>query len=116
MKKKNIIDKNFLEKIPARNEEIGWKKEDDGLITLEVKNTGWANKLAQVFFKRPKVSYIHLDKMGSFIWPRLDGKINITELGKLVDEHFGKEAHPLYERLAKYLQIMHSYHFIKWVE
>lgn len=116
MKKKNIIDKNFLEKIPMRSEGIGWKTDDNGLITLEIENTGWANKLAQAFFKRPKLSYIHLDKMGSFIWPLLDGKMTITQLGKQVEDHFGEEAHPLYERLSKYLQIMHSYHFIKWVE
>ena len=53
-------------------------------------------------------------KMGSFIWPLLDGKINITELGKLVEKEFGDEAQPLYERLAQYFRILDSYHFIEW--
>lgn len=115
-KNKNIIPKNYLDKIPSRPDGIEWNVNDEGIVTLEIKNTGWANKIAQVFFKRPKVSYIHLDKMGSFIWPIMDGKMDITAIGKLVDEKFGKEAHPLYERLAKYFQIMDSYHFVKWVE
>ena len=114
--KKNIIPKNYLDKIPSRPDSIEWKTDSEGKVTLEVKNTGWANKLAQVMFKRPKVSYIHLDKMGSFIWPLMDGQNDITAIGKLVDEKFGEEAHPLYERLARYFQIMDSYHFISWVE
>ena len=115
-KNKNIIPKNYLDKIPSRPNGIEWNTNDDGIVTLEIKNTGWANKIAQVFFKRPKTSYIHLDKMGSFIWPVMDGKMDITAIGKLVDEKFGEDAHPLYERLARYFQIMDSYHFVNWIE
>lgn len=113
-KKKIIISKNYLEQIPSRPSSIGWKTKEDGSVTLEIKNTGWANQVAQKLFKRPKISYVHLDKMGSFIWPLLDGKINITELGKLVEKEFGDEAQPLYERLAQYFRILDSYHFIEW--
>ena len=52
--------------------------------------------------------------MGSFIWPLLDGKKDIVELGKLVETEFGEKASPLYERLAKYFQILESYEFIEW--
>ena len=113
--KKNIISRNYLEKIPARADGIDWEVGEDGLITLLIQNTGWANRLAQTFFRRPKVSYIHLDRFGSFLWPLLDGEKNIIELGKLVEEHFGEEANPLYERLARYFQIVDSYHFIRWI-
>jgi len=114
-KKQNIISHNYLEKIPARVDSIGWETGEDGLITLSIENTGWANRLAQTFFHRPKVSYVHLDRFGSFLWPLLDGEKSILELGKLVEEHFGEEANPLYERLARYFQIVDSYHFIRWI-
>ena len=52
--------------------------------------------------------------MGSFVWPLLDGEKDIIALGKLVKEHFGDKAEPLYERLAKYFQILESYTFIQW--
>ena len=113
-KKKNIISQNYLEKIPQRPESIGWKSDETGIVTLEIENKGWANRIAQKFFKRPKISYVHLDEMGSFIWPLLDGERNIIELGKLVEEHFGEKASPLYERLARYFQILESYRFIAW--
>lgn len=114
MKKKQIIiPENYLERIPVRAD-IPWKTDGAGIVTLEIENKGWANRIAQKLFFRPKVSYIHLDKTGSFLWPLLDGEKTITELGKLVEEEFGEEAHPLYERLAQYFRILDSYHFISW--
>lgn len=115
-KKKNIISKNYLEKIPVRPQSIGWETDKDGVVTLSVENKGWANRIAQKLFRRPKTSYIHLDEMGSFIWPLIDGEKNIIELGKLVEEHFGEKANPLYERLARYFQILESYRFVEWKE
>ena len=55
-----------------------------------------------------------MEEVGSFVWPLLDGEKNIVELGRLVEERFGEKANPLYERLAKYFQILDSYHFIEW--
>ena len=115
-KKQMVISKNYLDKIPARPENIAWSVDQKGIVTLEIENKGWANFLAQKLFKRPKTSYVHLDEMGSFLWPVLDGKLSITELGKKVDEQFGENAHPLYERLARYFQILDSYHFVKWIK
>lgn len=107
---------NFLEKVPVRNDSISWTRGEDGKITLEIENKGFFNRLAQKLFKKPPVSYVHLDELGSFVWPLLDGQKDITALGKLVEEKFGEEAHPLYERLAQYFRILDSYRFIKWVQ
>ena len=107
-------NENFLEKIPCRKDGINWTADESNIVTLEIENKGIFNRIAQKLFKKPKISYIHLDEMGSFIWPLLDGEKNIIELGKLVDAHFGEKAHPLYERLARYFQIMDSYRFIDW--
>lgn len=115
MKKKSIIiSENYLERIPCRPQDIHWTTNDDGIVTLEIQNVGWANRIAQKLFFQPKVSYIHLDKLGSFVWPLMDGVMTITQIGKLVEEQFGDEAHPLYQRLARYFQILDSYHFIEW--
>ena len=116
MKKKQKNSKeNYLERIPKRPEKYAYTIGEDGIVTLEIENKGVFNKIAQKFFKKPKISYVHLDEMGSFIWPIMDGKMDITEIGKLVDKEFGEKAHPLYERLAKYFQILDSYGFVEWV-
>lgn len=113
-KKKIVIPHNYLERIPAHPTALHWKTDDDGIVTLEVENTGWVNRLVQKCFGRPRVSYIHLDRFGSFVWQQIDGVKTITALGELVEAQFGEEAHPLYERLARYFQILDSYHFIQW--
>ena len=104
---------NVLDFVPVRKIE-NFSTDDSGVITLEIENKGVFNLLAQKLFKKPKISYVHLDELGSFLWPIINGEKNITEIGKAVDEHFGEKAHPLYERLAKYFQILDSYGFIGW--
>jgi hypothetical protein len=113
-KKKEIISKNYLELIPVRNPEISWKSGEDGLVTLEITNKGAFNKIAQTLFKKPKISYVHLDENGSFVWPLIDGENDIIKIGEAVKEHFGEKAEPLYERLAKFFKILESYKFISF--
>lgn len=110
MKKK--ISENYLEKVPARAD-VEWDTDSDGNVTLHIENKGVMNKIAQVLFKKPKVSYIHLDEMGSFIWQHIDGESDIIKIGESVKDHFGEKAEPLYERLAKYIQTLEAYKFIK---
>ncbi len=111
-KKQNVIPKNYLDKIPVHASHIRTVVAEDGIVTLDIENKGAFNKLAQKLFKRPQVSHIHLDEFGSFVWLTVDGKRSIYELGEDVKAHFGERAEPLYERLAKYFQILESYKFI----
>lgn len=114
MKKKNVVSENYLERCPMRAGHLEWSADEEGKVSLHIENTGVFNRIAQKVFKKPKVSHVHLDEMGSFVWPLLDGETSIIELGKLVEAEFGDKANPLYERLAKYFQILDSYHFVEW--
>jgi hypothetical protein len=105
---------NFLDKIPVRKEGIEWSTDDQGKVTLQMENKGIANRIAQKLLKKPKVSYIHLDENGSFIWPLLDGEKTVYEIGQLVEEHFGEKAHPLYERLSQYIKTLEKYGFAEF--
>jgi hypothetical protein len=106
-------NENFLEKIPCRKDTINWTADENNIVTLEIENKGIFNKIAQILFKKPKISYVHLDEMGSYIWQLIDGKTNIIGLGERVKEHFGESAEPLYPRISKYFQILLSYGFVK---
>ena len=111
MSKKN--SKNYLEFVPVR--QIGrFSGDENGVITLEIENKGVFNRVAQKLLKKPKISYIHLDEMGSFVWPLIEGERNITDIGVFVKDHIGDKAEPLYERLAKYFKVLESYGFIKF--
>lgn len=54
MKKKDVISKNYLDKIPIRPNEINWSKDDEGMVTLDIENKGFFNMLAQKFFHKPE--------------------------------------------------------------
>lgn len=110
--KKNKTPENFLEVIPVRNPEINFTKDDKGIVTLEIENKGLMNRVFQKLLKKPKITYIHMEELGSFVWQIIDGESDITALGKKVEEHFGDKAHPLYERLSQYIKILESYNFI----
>lgn len=114
MKNKKNSNENYLERIPLRSDKLGWSTGDDGLVTLEIENIGFMNRIAQKFFKKPKVSYVHLDEMGSFVWPVMDGEKDLVKIGEEVKAHFGEKAEPLYPRLAQYFKILESYNFIQW--
>lgn len=105
---------NYLERKPERIESIPWSLDENGMVTLYIENTGVYNRLAQKLLHKPKTTEIHLDEIGSFVWRRLDGETDIIRLGKSVEVQFGENAYPLYERLAKYFQILDSYHYIEW--
>ena len=111
MKKK--ISENYLDKIPARAEGLTWKEDENGIVTLEKENKGITNRIFQILFKKPKISYIHLDELGSFVWKLIDGKKNVYDFGEPVKEKFKENAEPLYERLSQYFQILESYGFIQ---
>lgn len=113
MKKKPITE-NYLEKKPIRQEHIQWSVDEQGLVTLDIENKGIVNRIAQKLIKKPKISHIHLDEMGSFIWPLIDGEKSIFDIGAPVQEHFGDKALPLYERLAQFFQILDNNGFIRW--
>ena len=101
-------EKNYLDYIPQHNPLVGSHVDDDDKLVLDIHNTGIFNKMAQKLFSKPEITQIHLDEMGMFIWPIIDGEKTIFAIGEEVKKEFGEKAEPLYERLVKYFQIMES--------
>ena len=113
MSKKKQKDINYLDFIPVRKEEFRWDQDDAGAVTIYVENKGPFNRLAQKILHKPKTSQIHLEETGSFIWPLIDGKRSVYDIGLLVKEEFGDAAEPLYPRLSKYMQMLINCGFIE---
>lgn len=107
---------NFLDTVPVRNKAVKWSADDSGRVTLEILNKGFFCLLTQKLFGRPKISYIHLDEQGSFVWTLTDGEKSVAQIAEAVKEHFGDSAEPLYERLVKYFEILESYGFVDRVK
>lgn len=110
MKNKKI--ENFLEVVPVKNPEMNFTTDDNGIVTLEIENKGLMNRVFQKLLKKPKITYIHMEELGSFVWQIIDGESDILALGEKVKEKFQDKAEPLYERLSQYVKILESYKFI----
>lgn len=110
--KKRTGKQNFLEFIPVRAAGIEWKVKKNGLVELAMPNKGIFNKIAQVLFKKPKISYIELEEFGSFVWQQIDGKRDVHEIGQKVKAKFGDKAEPLYTRLCTYVKTLKNHKFI----
>ena len=108
--------RNFLDFIPVGNPLYTWNVDKKGIVTVDVVNKGFYNRLAQKLFKKPRISHIALDEYGSFVWQQMDGKRNVFEISKLVEEKFGDEAEPIVERLVRYFQILYQNKFIGYVK
>ncbi len=97
---------------PKRSDTIAWSADENGIVTLDVENKGVFNRVFQLILKKPKVSHIHLDELGSFVWRSIDGVRNVEALCELVESELGDMAHPTEERLVKFLEILKEYKFI----
>lgn len=105
---------NFLDYVPAVSPRHTWS-EKDGKVTIHMEHRGFYPWIAQKFFKRPRISHIDLDVMGSFIYPLIDGQRTVGEIALLVKERFGEDAEPLYDRLVQYMKILYNNGFIGYV-
>ena len=47
-----------------------------------------------------------------FLWKRINGERTVGQLAQQLKEQFGDQAEPLYDRLVKYMQILHNNEFI----
>lgn len=113
MKKKKTISQNYLDFIPAHYKDLKSTADETGLVTIFVENKGLFHRLAQKFLKKPPISQIHLDKMGSFLWLHINESNTIYEIAQDMKEQFGEEAEPLYNRLLHYIRTLEDYGFIE---
>lgn len=106
---------NYLDYIPRHNKLFPYAQNEKGHVEVQVENRGFANRIAQKFFKKPKVSYIELDDYGTFVWNQMDGVKTIYEIGQCVEQHFGDQAKPVLERLCLFTKTLHEQHYIVYV-
>ena len=112
MSKTKTASGNYLDFVPVHNKNINFEINEEGNVTLLIENKGFFNLLTQKLFKKPRISQIHLDEMGNFIWPLIDGNHSVYDISELVKEKFGEKAEPLYERLVQYFKVLESYNFV----
>lgn len=98
-----------MEQRPFVCSAVYWETDECGIVTLHIANKGAMNRIFQKIFHKPKISYLHLDAMGSFVWRQMDGEASILSIGDALREQFGEDAEPLYPRLAHYVALLAHY-------
>ncbi len=99
---------------PIRPAHIPWSQDETGAVTLDIENKGAVNRIAQKLLKKPRISHIHLDEIGSFVWLHMDGNTNLLSIGDALETAFGEKAQPTYERLTQFFRILEEYRFVEW--
>lgn len=87
-----------------KNPNVDFEISSEGIVTiLEKQDHKIQRFFRKIGFKIPLYKKLSLDKFGSFVFINVDGKNTVEKIGILVDEEFGEESHPLYERLLVFL-------------
>ena len=86
MAKKPIRAENYLDRVPCRNPDLDFTTDEEGMVTLLVEWKGFYYRLSQKLFHKPRVSQIHMDAYGSFLWSQIDGKKDVMDVFKTVLE------------------------------
>ena len=76
--------------IVVKNPEIEYETNDKGQVTVMIEWRGFYHRIAQRFFKRPKVSAIKLDDYGSFLWQSINDQKTVHQLSLDLQSQFTK--------------------------
>lgn len=108
------LSSNYLDFIPRYKPELKHETDGDGNVTIFKENKGVFYYITQKLLKKPRVSQIHLDEMGAFIWPLINGENTVADIAESVKAHFGEKAEPLYDRLVTYMDMLERYGFVEF--
>ncbi len=109
---KNTRD-NYLDFVFEKKDGLKYEENSNGEYTIFVENKGVFNKIMQKILGKPKISQIHLEEFGNFIWKQIDGKQSVLQISEKVHEHFGEKAEPLLPRLVQYFKILQNNGFVE---
>lgn len=105
-KKKKILSRErFLSSRPLRNPAIGWERSDDGTITLKIPRA--KGGIVDLFAKSltlPDYKQVKLDEVGSEVWQRLDGEMEVSQLIRWMNEQFKMNPREAEVSLGIYLE------------
>ncbi len=95
-----------------RNPEQKWNQNEDSSVSLEMEHSGFFDRIAQRFFKKPRVSHIALDKYGSAVWLALDGTKTVFDVLNMMNEKFPDEQDKMLNRLVQFMYVLQTNEFI----
>lgn len=112
MAKKKKLSPNYMDLVFTPAEKLHWEQRKDGMVILDMVNKGFFHKIAQLFFHKPRVSHIALDKYGTKLWLALDGKRTVYDVIAEMQKAFPAEKERMTDRVITFLCTLQTNHFI----
>lgn len=103
-----------MDYIPVRQSMLEWDTTENGRVSLSIRHRHFCDRLAQRFFRRPSVSYVEFDELGSYLWTQIDGKKSVSQLASQMERYFGEKAAPAIPRLVVFLSILKKKNYISF--
>ena len=112
MKRVRKVEQNYFEQIPIRSQVRPWTEDESGMVVIDVENKGLANRIAQRFFHKPKVSHISLDQYGTVVWKQMDGTHSVNDIIEMMKKEFPDEKDRMLDRVVTFLATLQAHEFI----
>lgn len=97
-------NEDILNIVFKKTDNIEFEVNENDIVTILEKQDHKIQKFfRRLKFKIPKYKKVELDKYGSYIFLQIDGTKTIEKIGEILEEKYGEESHPLYERLLLFL-------------
>lgn len=104
--KKQKKEDNFLLYIPKKKHE-NWETRK-GKVYLIFKHDKVPEKVLRWLVKKPYVSDVELDELGSAVWTLIDGERSVYDIGQELLKIFGEKCEPIYDRLIMYIRYLNK--------
>ena len=103
---------NLLDLKPFRLQR--WEPREGDLVTVLVPkfSNRWLVRWIMPRLARPDFR-VRLDALGSYIWSQCDGSLTIREIAERVDDKFGSETDPDYQRIALFFRRLVSQNLVR---
>lgn len=105
-------EKNFLLYIPEKKHTV--YEERNNKVYLVFHHNKLIEKVTSKLFRKPRVSDIELDDLGSSVWKLIDGKNNVYDITQKLQKQYGEKCEPINERLILYLRYLNRRNWIKF--
>jgi hypothetical protein len=110
--KKKVVSENYMDKIPVRSASRPWRVTDDGMVEIDMENKGFYHRIAQKYFKKPKVSHIALDAYGSTLWENIDGTNTVYDILTIMETTFPEEKDKMINRVVAFMTTLETNRFV----
>lgn len=100
---KNSIEE-ALKDIFKISDKLEYEVDENGIVTILEKQDHEIQKFfRKLRFRIPEYKKMTMDSYGSYVFLQIDGNKTVKDIGEKLDEKYGDEVHPLYERLLLFL-------------